>query len=142
MISCLCDGIFLKRCFQFLEGAVVDHYLLVDSSSDRQIAQRQGPEKLKHFAGKLLWIQQVVMNGDVCLFQVPTMWNIAGVGTKPLGFARLRLLLHLINVASREGADSIGEAEYEMQSQKHGSAKQLNEYSSQRCCSNCFADGP
>ena len=102
MISCLCDGIFLRRCLQFLEGAVVDHYLLVHSSSARQIAQRQGPGKLKRFAGKLLWIQQVVMSGEVCLFQVPTVWNIADVGARPLGCGRLRLLLHLIIVASGE----------------------------------------
>lgn len=65
------------------------------------------------------------MQGQICLVQVPTVWNLADVGTKPLGCARLRLLLHLINVASNEGADSVGDAEYEIQTQKHGSARQL-----------------
>ena len=37
---------------RFLTGSEADHFLLVDSSSARQIGMRQGPGKL--------WIQQVV----------------------------------------------------------------------------------
>lgn len=85
MISALCDGIYLRRCIEFLSGSQVEHFLLVDSSSARQIAMRQGPGRLKHVSGKLLWIQQVVMEGKVQLMQLPALWNLADVRTKPLG---------------------------------------------------------
>ena len=58
MVSALCDGIYLRRCIEFLTGCQVEHHLLVDSSSARQVAMRQGRGRLKHVSGKLLWIQQ------------------------------------------------------------------------------------
>ena len=84
MISALCDGIYLRRCVKFLTDSDVEHFLLVVSSSARQIAMRQGAGKLKHVSGKLLWIQQIVMEGKVQLVQLPTLWNLADAGTKPL----------------------------------------------------------
>ena len=72
-------------------------YLLVDSSSARQIALRLEPGKLKHVAGRILWIQQAVAEGSVQLAQVGTTWNLSDLGTKPLGGNRLRFLLHEIN---------------------------------------------
>ena len=68
----------------------VEHYLLVDSSSARQIALRLGPGKLKHVAGRILWIQQSVAEGSVQLAQVGTTWNLSDLGTKPLGGNSLR----------------------------------------------------
>ena len=53
MISALCDGIYLRRCIEFLTGCQVEHHLLVDSSSARQVAMRQGPGRLKHVSGRL-----------------------------------------------------------------------------------------
>ena len=85
MISALCDGIYLRLCIEFLSGSQVEHFLLVDSSSERQIAMRQGPGRLKHVSGKLLWVQQVVMEGKVQLMQLPALWKLADVRTKPLG---------------------------------------------------------
>ena len=71
MVSAICDGIYLRRCIEFLTGCQVEHHLLVDSdsSSARQVAMRQGPSRLKHVSGKLLWIQQVVHEGKVQLTQ-------------------------------------------------------------------------
>ena len=89
MVSCLCDGLYLKRCIQFVMNCQVEHYLLVDSSCARQIALRLGPGKLKHVAGRILWIQQAVAEGSVQLSQVGTIWNLSDLGTKPLGGNRL-----------------------------------------------------
>ena len=61
MVSALCDRIYLRRSIEFLTGCQVEsveHHLLVDSPSARQVAMRQGPGRLKHVSGKLLWIQQ------------------------------------------------------------------------------------
>jgi len=36
---------------------------------------RQGAGKIKHLSGKILWIQQWVMEGKNVLVQVPTLWT-------------------------------------------------------------------
>eukprot|EP00435_Cladocopium_sp_Y103_P038479 s856_g10.t1 len=109
-----------------------DHYLLVDSSSARQIATRQGPGKLKHFAGKLLWIQQSVLEGQIQMVQIPTAWNISDLGTKPLGGQRIKLLLRMLNASKAEGLESLGAEEYAVHIQKHGSMKQIKALSKSR----------
>ena len=118
MVSALCDGIYLRR--------QVEHHLLMDSSSARQVAMRQGPGRLKHVSGKLLWIQQVVHEGKVQLTQVPTLWNVADAGTKPLASKHIQMLLRCIGMARAEGGQTIGQEEYEMQFQKYSSRKQIN----------------
>ena len=125
MVSCLCDGIYLKRCIQFVMNCQVEHYLLVDSSSARQIALRLGPGKLKHVAGRILRIQQAVAEGSVQLAQVGTIWNLSDLGTKPLGGNRPRFLLHEIRMSSESGTVAIGEEEYQLQVRKHGSVKHV-----------------
>jgi hypothetical protein len=59
--------------------------------------------EMKHVAGRIRWIQQVVREGSVQLVQVSTAWNLSDIGTKPLGGNPLRLLLHEINMASHAG---------------------------------------
>ena len=125
MVSTLCDGIFLRRCLEFLTGAVIEHYLFTDSSSAKQLASRQGVGKVKHIAGKLLWIQDAVSQQQVALVQVPTLWNLSDIGTKPLGTKRLRLLLHELGVSMEEGNCIVGQAEYEEQSSRHGGGREV-----------------
>ena len=84
LVSTLCDGNFLRRCLQFLTGAVIDHFLFTDSSSVRQLAMRRGTGKVKRLSGKILWVQQWVMEGKIVLIQIPTLWNLADLGTKSL----------------------------------------------------------
>ena len=81
MASTLCDGIFLRRCLEFITA--IEHYLFTDSSSAKQLASRQGGGKVKHIAGKL-WVQDAVLHKQVMLVQVPTLWNLSDIGTKPL----------------------------------------------------------
>ena len=75
LVSTLCDGVYIKRCLEF--GATIQHILLTDSSSARQLVNRQGRGKLKHVDGKILWIQEHVRQGSVCICQVSTvgMWQ-------------------------------------------------------------------
>ena len=86
---------------------------------------RFGPGKLKHVAGRILWIQQAVAEGSVQLAQVGTIWNLSDLGTEPLRGNRLRLLLPEINMSSESGTCAIGEEEYQLQVRKHGSVKHV-----------------
>lgn len=121
LTSSLCDGIYLRRCIEFLVDSEIDHFLLVDSSSARQIAMRLGPGKLKH----VLWIQQAVVDGAISLVQVPTVWNLGDVGTKPWRQSPASLVAWHQH-GQKEGAEAIGSEEYEVQVRKHGSGKHLN----------------
>ena len=58
--------------------------------------------------------------------QVPTLWNVADAGTKPLASKRIQMLLHCIGMARAEGDQTIGQEEYEVQFQKYSSGKQIN----------------
>jgi hypothetical protein len=53
MVSTLCDGIFLRRCLEFITEAVIEHYLFTDSSSAKPLASRQGVGKVKHISWKV-----------------------------------------------------------------------------------------
>ena len=48
MVSTLFDGIFIRRCVEFVIKGDVEHILLTDSSSARQLCSRQGTGKVKH----------------------------------------------------------------------------------------------
>ena len=79
MISTLSDGIFLRRCLEFVFNAEVEHTMFTDSSSGRQLAMRQGAGKVKHLSGNVFWIQNAVRNGVVNLSQIPTAWNLSDI---------------------------------------------------------------
>ena len=111
MVSTLADGIFLKRCIEFVVKATVEHYLLTDSSSARQLAQRQGIGKIKHLSAKVLWIQQQVQDKMVSLCQISTVWNVSDVGTKVLSARRLKLLLHQLGMFTQD-SQRVGEEEF------------------------------
>lgn len=82
-----CDGIYLRRRIEFLAFLVdsnINHHLLVGSSSESQIAMKLGPGKLKHVAGKFLWIQHFVMNGETSLVQpLPTVSGELSLRSRP-----------------------------------------------------------
>ena len=102
-----------------------NHRALPVSSSAKQLSTRQGVGKVKHVAGKLLWIQDAVLRKQVMLIQVPTLWNLSDLGTKPLGAKHLRLLLHELGVSTHEGEYVVGQAEYEQHSSRHGGGKEM-----------------
>ena len=125
MVSALADGIYISRCLSFLTGADVSHYLLTDSSSARQLASKQGVGKVRHLDGKILWIQQHVLSGDVFLQQLPTAWNVADLCTKALPQQRVKVLLHELGVCKDNGLTIIGQHEHDEQVERHGSRRQI-----------------
>eukprot|EP00435_Cladocopium_sp_Y103_P063267 s968_g24.t2 len=98
---------------------------MTDSSSARQLAAKQGVGKVRHLDGKILWIQQRVLCGDVQLQQLPTIWNIADLCTKALTQQRVKLLLHELNLCDDGGLQVIGQEEYDAQTERHGSKRQV-----------------
>ena len=123
MVSTLSDGIFLRRCIQFISGGEIEHVLFTDSSSGRQLAMRQGTGKVKYLSGKILWIQDAVREGLIQLIQIPTVWNLSDIGTEALGIQRIRLLLHELNVATGDG---FFELEYQAQAERHVGGRQMS----------------
>ena len=102
MVSTLCDGIFIKRCAEFVIKGNVERILLTDSSS-----ARQGTGKVKHLSAKILWIQDQVRNGEIALSQISTAFNGADIGTKVLSAKRLKTLLRDIGIFDDDGANPI-----------------------------------
>ena len=100
-------------------------HLLTDSSSARQLAAKQGVGKVRHLDGKILWIQQHVLSGDVQLQQLPTVWNVSDLCTKALTQQRVKLLLHELNVCDDAGLTVIGLDEHDQQSERNGSKRQM-----------------
>jgi len=74
-------------------------------------------------AGKLLWIQDLVQSGQSMLVQIPTVWNVSDIGTKPLSTKRIKVLVHELGMCENEGAYAVGQAETEEQAARHGGSK-------------------
>ena len=127
MVSGMCDGIFILACAEYVFEQKIQHVQYTDSSSARQLASRQGCGKVRHVAGKILWIQQRVADGQIDLRQVETLWNLADIGTKSLSQQRLFLLMNqtgLVYVATHE---NVGTQEFQAQSERSGNRKQLKQ---------------
>ena len=82
LVSCTCDGVFIRACLEFALGGEIQHVVYTGSSSARQLACRQGNGKVRHLSGKVLWIQQKTQDGSIELRQIPTLENLVGIGTK------------------------------------------------------------
>ena len=108
-------GFSCDDAWNFRTGALLEHFLSTGSLSARQLATRQGVGKVKHISGKLLWVQDSVLNKQVALVQEPTVWNLSDIGTKPLAARRVRLLLRELGVATDEGQYPVGHDEFEQQ---------------------------
>ena len=114
MVSGCCDGIFIKRCAEFLFGSPVQHFQWTDNSAARQLVARQGVGRIRHLSGKILWIQQCVLDGNVSMGQVPTLMNFSDIGTKCLPRGRLNFLLHEIGAMDPATLELVGEEEHAM----------------------------
>ena len=110
LVSGASDGIFLKRCLEFLLEEEVKHACLIDNSATKQIANKRGNGRLRHVSGKLLWVQDKVMAKEVEVNQVGSQSNVSDIGTKPLGRQRLCFLLYWLSFRDAEG-NPVGEEE-------------------------------
>ena len=107
-MSSAADGIYLKRCLEFLVDEAVIHECLVAAL---HLCHRRGPGKLRHIAGKLLWIQDLVAQEELRVRAVGTLHNVADLGTKPLSRNRIMLILYWCNARSGDD-EKLGEEEY------------------------------
>ena len=84
-----------------------------DNSAARQLVARQGVGRIRHLSGKILWIQDAVLAGEVQMGQVPTLVNFSDIGTRSLTRSRLYFLLHEIGAMDPESLDPVGQEEHQ-----------------------------
>ena len=78
--------------------------IISDSSSCRAFSQRQGVGRLKHINVKHLWLQEKIKECALQMDGVPTVLNIADLGTKRLAKAQRDFLMFLINLVKYDGS--------------------------------------
>eukprot|EP00435_Cladocopium_sp_Y103_P051533 s2110_g16.t1 len=118
IVSSMSDAIFIRRCLEFMFQVTMLHVQYTDSSSARQLSARQGSGKIRRLSGKVLWAQSKTQSGEVLVSQVPTMFNLADVGAKPLSRRRLLALTGETGMVFVETQEPVGEAErVELQAQ-------------------------
>ena len=110
LVSAAADGIYLRKCLEFIAEEKVTHHCLVDNSAALHLCHRKGPGRLRHISGKLLWIQDLVAQEELQVRAVGTVYNIADLGTKPLTKNRISLILHWCN-ARRSDGERLGQEE-------------------------------
>ena len=101
----------------------MEHYALVDNTAAKQIANKKGVGKIRHLAGKVLWIQEYTSSGKVKVIQIPTNLNLSDIGTKPLSMSRTKALLYYIGMVEDDTA--VGEAEYDEMVTKYEAGKKI-----------------
>ena len=65
LVGSAADGVYLRRCIEFLVDEAVVHHCLVDDSAALHLCHRRGPGKLRRISGKLLWIQDLVAQDEL-----------------------------------------------------------------------------
>ena len=93
------DAIFIKRCQEFLTCGLVTHHQWTDNSAARMLVSSQG--RIRHLSGKILWIQSLVLEQQVTIGQVPTLWNCSDIGTKPFARNRMMVLLNQLGATDQ-----------------------------------------
>lgn len=82
-VSACCDSILLRSAIEHLLQEEIEVHLFTDSSAARGIITRRGCGKLRHVAGRLLWLQDFVNRFHrAALHPVGTDFNVADLGTK------------------------------------------------------------
>ena len=123
LVAAVADGAYIRGSLEFLCGRAVEHYALVDNTAAKQIANKKGVGKIRHLAGKVLWIQEYTSSGKVKVIQIPTSLNLSDIGTKPLSMARTKALLYCIGMV--EDNSAVGEAEYDEMLAKYAAGKKI-----------------
>ena len=107
------DAILLSKLISWLNGRATHIHLYTDSSGARGILQRMGVGRLRHLSCRILWLQQLIANGTICVAAVSGHSNPADIGTKRLGCSRMRSLMAVLGVYNQttqsvEGSDDPG----------------------------------
>lgn len=118
-----------RRCFQFLVDGPVEQFQWTDNSAARQLVAKQGIGKIRHLAGKLLWLQDLVLTKEVQVGQVATDLNCSDVGTKCLTQERLLFLMNQVATCDPDTCELIGMDEAEEVQRKRIARSQLTKLS-------------
>eukprot|EP00435_Cladocopium_sp_Y103_P049113 s1418_g14.t1 len=125
LVSCACDGIFVRACIEFALNCEIKHLVYTDNAAARQLSCRQGCGKVRHVSGKILWIQQKTQDGSLELRQVATLENLSDIGTKCLSKQRLFFLMHETGLVYIPTFEPVGQEEFSNHNAKLGSRRQL-----------------
>ena len=113
-ISASCEGLFIRSVFEFMAGSPCSLHLKMDNSAARQLALRQGVgNKTRHIAGRLLWLQQAVREGQLTVSAIASAYNLGDLSTKMHSAIRLKVLMFLHGCADAVTAQTIGSEEFE-----------------------------
>ena len=88
------EAIQVKDLWQFISRRPVLIKAITDSSSCRAFTERLGVGRLKHIDIKYLWMQLEVKKETLKMEGVPTLWNVADLGTKRLSRQRREFLMY------------------------------------------------
>ena len=107
------DAVMLARLLTWMNGTKTTIHLHTDSSGAKGILLRQGVGKVRHLSCRILWLQDLINNGQVKLSTVPGALNPADIGTKRLPCNRLKSLMSVIGMynlstGNLEGSDDPG----------------------------------
>ena len=69
-----------------MESTVLAFEIMLDATAGRAIAMRRGAGRIRHIATPTLWLQRLVINGDIKMTRVGGSDNCADLGTKHLDF--------------------------------------------------------
>eukprot|EP00435_Cladocopium_sp_Y103_P024601 s2953_g6.t1 len=126
IVSTMSDAIFIRRCLEFILNVTICQVHFTDSSSARQLCNRQGVGKIRHLSGKVLWVQAKVQNEEVEMVQMPAAFNVADIGTKSLSKKRLLALTSELGMVEAESGHPVGQEEFEEMRSNHTNSRDVS----------------
>ena len=123
------EALYISALWEFLTHKETEARIISDSSSCRAFSQRQGVGRLKHINVKYLWLQQKIKEEALQMDGVPTVLNLADLGTKRLSKARRDFLMFLIGLVEYDPNNKVyvpvGEDQFNAYLQKKALGKTM-----------------
>ena len=79
----------------------------LDATASRAIAMRPGAGRIRHIATPTLWLQRLVINGDIKMTRLGGNVNCADMGTKHLDYETMNMHLKFCGMRFAEGRSRI-----------------------------------
>ena len=127
------EGLQIKGLWTFISGRSVVLKAITDSSSCRAFSERLEVGRLKHIDTRYLWVQLEIKKETLSMEGIPTLWNVADLGTKRLTKARREFLMYLIGVVelNAEGQEEtfsrVGEDSFHQEMAKKMMTRRMKE---------------
>ena len=100
------EGLQVKDLWSFISKREVILRAITDSSSCRAFSERLGVGRLKHIDTRYLWVQLEIKKESLSMEGIPTLWNVADLGTKRLTKVRREFLMYLIGLVEMDAMES------------------------------------